>query len=452
VSVHTAPDADLHLSVSGVSTDTRRLLPGQLFVALDGPRHSGEQFVADAARRRAEAAIVHRHVALAADITQIVVPCSRRALGALAAAHRSRTGCPWVAVTGSAGKTTTRDLIAHLLSDANHRAVLRPEQNFNNDIGLPLTILRARPEHEAAVVEIGTNAPGEIGHLAGIAQPDVAVITTIGAAHLQGLGRVEDVAQEKGDLLRALNPYGMAFVPVGVPHRDVLVKDCPAPIRTFGLSVDADIAARVICTAPGEPQRFVIDGAEFVLQAQGLHQVYNAVAAVAVARHLGLSTRECARRIEGFVPPAGRGRVAVEGGVTVIDDTYNANPVSFTAALLMLDRQAAPQQRVIVAGDMAELGDQTIHWHRHVGRIVAQLGARRLITVGHASRELGRAATQAVLPADAWQHFPDTDAAADALRDTVESGDTVLVKGSRSMRLEQLVSALQEQPSIRKAG
>ncbi len=442
------------LEVTGVCTDSREVKPGDLFVAIRGERHDGHRFVDEARRRGAAAALISRPVTLtpgsaAFGLVRLPSLCTRRALGELARKRRTELEMDLrcVAVTGSAGKTTTKDMIAHLLGAAG--PTLKSEASFNNEIGLPLTIFQARPEHRFAVLEIGSNRPGEIRRLAEIAAPHIGVITSIGPAHLEGLGSIEGVACEKSELLGALPASGLAVLPAECPQLEFLIRRNrgAAPVRTFGLVPDADITGRMVPTAMAtrEAATFVLNGnVPVTLALPGLHNVRNALAAAAVGLALGLDEQTCAERLATFQPPAERSAVESVAGVTLIDDAYNANPLSFTTALDILARFPNPSRRVVVAGDMLELGDGSVPWHRRLGRQLAQVGIGRLITVGDVSRETGRAAVRAGLAPARWRHLRDAPAAALAVAAILRDGDTVLVKGSRGVRLGIVSEAIRQ--------
>ena len=446
------------LEVTGVCTDSREVKPGDLFVAIRGERHDGHCFVDEARRRGAAAALISRPVTLtpgSAAFGLVRLPCSRRALGDLARKRRAELNLRCVAVTGSAGKTTTKDMIAHLLGAAG--PTLKSEASFNNEIGLPLTIFQARPEHRFAVLEVGTNRPGEIRRLAEIAAPHIGVITSIGPAHLEGLGSIDGVACEKSELLGALPASGLAVLPAECPRLEFLIRRSAAPVRTFGLVPGADITGRMFPTASDEAATFVFNGkVPVTLALPGLHNIRNALAAAAVGLALGLDEKTCAERLATFQPPTERSAVESVAGVTLIDDAYNANPLSFTTALDILARFPDPSRRVVVAGDMLELGDESVPWHRRLGRQLAQVGIGRLVTVGDASRETGRAAVRAGLAPARWRHLRDASAAAPAVAAILRDGDTVLVKGSRGVRLgivsEAIRQRARETATTRKAG
>lgn len=423
-----------------VSTDTRTLERGALFVALRGERHDGHRFVADAAARGAVGAMVS---ALSdAPLAQILVDDTRAALGALAHAWRESFTIPVVAVTGSAGKTTVKELIAAILAvgpSGRGRRVCVTEGNLNNDIGLPLTLMRLANEHEAAVVELGANHPGEIDRLARIALPTIGVITNAGAAHLEGFGSIEGVARAKGELLDHLPAEGCAVLNADDPHLgEWRARTAARRVLTFGRARGADF------TVIGEP---ALDetGARFTMRAPGGEieialpllgptNVVNALAAAAAAHAAGCGHDEIAAGLARAA--AVRGRMhAVRGraGALVIDDAYNANPASARAALDYLAARAG--QRIFVLGDMLELGPEGPALHAEIGEY-AKGRCDALVAIGPLAR---RAADTFGAAAEAYAEAPD---AARALGAKLAPDVTVLVKGSRAMGLERVVAAL----------
>jgi UDP-N-acetylmuramoyl-tripeptide--D-alanyl-D-alanine ligase len=434
------------IRVRRVTTDSRDAGPGDLFIAIPGERFDGHHFIGDATGKGAVACLCERgRLASAADassIPRLIVPNVIEALGRLAAHYRRHVmpvSTRVIAVTGSNGKTTTKGMIDHVLG-ASLTGRSSPK-SFNNHIGLPLTLLSADRDDRYLVVEIGTNAPGEIASLAAIALPDVAVITSIGEAHLEGLGNVEAVAAEKASLLDHLRPHGLALVNAdrremrahldGVKHGRVM---------TFGFSAMASLKVRV-AHATIDHTNFELDGRCHVdLPVPGAHHATNAAAAFGVARWFGLDPADIVERLETFVPPEGRTTVLDLGGPTVIDDTYNANPASMAAAVSTLEA-CATGRRVMVMGDMLELGARSGVLHRRVVRSVFRAGLEVLVAVGPNTIDAVRllageaGATQLILCENA-------DAASDMVASLMSPSDTVWIKGSRMMELDRVVSYL----------
>ncbi len=437
---------------NGVSTDTRTLRAGQCFVALVGDRLDGHRFLDRAAEGGASVLVVSDANAAKglADYAGavVVVPDTLAALGRLARWYRGRLGGTVIGVTGSCGKTTVKGMTGRVLSGR-----LRgrwAERSFNNAIGVPLTLLASEPEDDYLVVELGTSGPGEMRHLAGIARPDVAVVTCVGPTHLAGLVSVEGVAREKEDLVRALSPDGVAVL----NHDDLRVVAMAgatqAAVRTYGLEGGDVTATEVV--AEGDGMRCTLDsGVPIHLPVPGRHNVLNALAAVAVARLLGVPDEEAAERLAGYRPPEGRLlRQRLPGGPTILDDCYNANPLAVAAALAVLCSGPAGGRRVLILGDMMELGDRSAELHQELGTAVARAGVNLLVTVGTETLATARGAEAVGDLATA--HYADSEAAARELPGLLAPGDVVLVKGSRAMRMERVVEAIRqayERPSAR---
>ncbi|RMG10248.1 MAG: UDP-N-acetylmuramoyl-tripeptide--D-alanyl-D-alanine ligase, partial [Planctomycetota bacterium] len=432
-----------NLRARGVCTDTRALDSEQVFFALRGERFDGAAFVGEAFARGAVACVVDEDAVLPAGVAGPIlrVADARRALGSFAAAHRRRLRCPVVAVTGSAGKTTTKDMI-HTILGAD--GVVCAEKSFNNDVGVPLTLLRADADTRAVVLEVGTNAPGEIDALGRIARPDLAVITCIGASHLEGLGSIEGVAREKLSLLRHVAADGA----VVLSGDDLRLRGAASGVRAargdaavtlcgFGRGLDwrAEVRARgarwrLATWRRGEP------GPDLDLPLPGRHVALDALLALAVAERLGVAPADAARALAAFQAPPGRLNVRELGGVVLIDDTYNANPTSVCASLEAFASLAPPSQRLAVLGTMHELGAEGPARHEAVGRFAARAGLSGLVCVGEGGAALARGARRGGLSAKRVRRVPDAADAADALADWLRPGAHVLFKASRADRLE----------------
>ncbi|UCC30636.1 MAG: UDP-N-acetylmuramoyl-tripeptide--D-alanyl-D-alanine ligase [Phycisphaerales bacterium] len=446
------PDGE-PVRILGVTTDSRRVRPGDLFFAIVGERFDGHRFIAEAASKGAVACVCSRDrfgeggtgdmSAAPAAAPCLAVGDTVEALTRLAAHYRRHVmhdATVVVAVTGSNGKTTTKCMIDHVLSGPfKGRAA---PGSFNNHIGVPLTLLSAERDDHYLVVEIGSNAPGEVEALSAIASPDVAVITSIGEAHLEGLESIDGVAAEKASLLRHVRPDGLAVVNVDRPEiRPHLGAAQRAELLTVGTDASADLRITGVHGDIGNT-RFELDGGYSVeLSMPGVHHAVNAAAAFAVARRFGVGAEEIVGRLRSFTPPEGRTRRLQIGGLTVVDDAYNANPASMTAAVGTL-RQGAPGRCVLVMGDMLELGPQSASLHHRAVGAVLEAGIEVLVAVGatmtNALRLLDgcHRGTRVVSCADAG-------AASDALMTILAPGDTVWVKGSRAMGLDRVVSDLQ---------
>jgi UDP-N-acetylmuramoyl-tripeptide--D-alanyl-D-alanine ligase len=423
------------VAFTAVATDSRRLPAGALFVALTGPNFDGHDFVAAARERGAGAALVERPVA--DPLPQLRVADTRLALGRLAAAWRSRFTGPLIALTGSNGKTTLKEMIAAILRLRG--STLATEGNLNNDLGVPLTLLRLTGEHAYAVIEMGANHHGEIAYLTGLARPDVAVVNNAGPCHLEGFGDVAGVARGKGEIFQGLGPEGVAII-----NRDDVYADYWAGLNAgrrmvdFGLDQPAQVRGRVLDPASNRFRLVAAEGeVEIALPLPGRHNVRNALAAAAATLAVGATLAEIREGLESLRGVGGRmQRLRGRHGGAVIHDAYNANPASLAAALAAVG--AEPGRKWLVLGDMLELGPTAEALHAQSGRDARAAGFERLYAVG----EYGRAAARAF--ADGGIHYENVEALiADLTRD-LENGEPaiVLVKGSRGMRLERVAAAL----------
>ncbi|MFZ5471940.1 MAG: UDP-N-acetylmuramoyl-tripeptide--D-alanyl-D-alanine ligase [Myxococcota bacterium] len=430
-------------SYVSVSTDTRQLAPGSLFVALVGERYDAHDFLPQAAQKGAAGAVVQKGKALPAlpnDFALFEVEDTLRALGGLARFHRLRFQLPVGAITGSNGKTTTKEMAAAIL--ATRGPVLKTEGNLNNEVGVPLTLFGLIPSQVGAVVEMGMNSPGEIARLTEIAQPDAGLVTVIQPAHLHGLGSIEGVAAAKGELFFGLRKGAVAVVNVDDPRAVAQAAKSGARALTFGRADSAEVQLVRIEPKGREGMSVAIryQGEERTIRLGfvGEHNALNAAGAFALAIALGWSAEECVRGLESAKPHQRRLNVLkASGGVTVLDDCYNANPASMAAALQTLAGLSKEGRAVAVLGDMLELGPEEAAEHRVLGKKAAEVakllaffGARS--AEGHQAASLGEAAA----------HFAEVEPLVAWLRERLRPGDVVLVKGSRGMKLERVVSAL----------
>lgn len=423
---------------SGVTTDTRELGPAALFIPLKGERFDGYDFLHQAAQAGATGVLVARDgVQLPEGVAAVRVEDTLAAYGDIARHHRERLGLTVVAVTGSSGKTSTKEAIAALLT--RFMPVGKTHSNHNNEIGVPKTLLTMTPADEAVVVEMGMRGPGEIAYLASVARPDVGVITNVGTAHIGRLGTQEAIARAKGELVRVGGPAMAAVLNADDPLVMAQAADHAGPLVTYSLrSGDATVWAAgkglsfEACWKAGPKQR---EGRMRVtLPMAGAHHRANALAAVAVAWQLGLSLPEAVSFEPTDLP--GRAQVLRAGDVEVVDETYNANPESVRSALAGFCDEPCRGRRIAVLGEMGELGAYAEVGHRAVGDAVRDLPIDKAFTLG----EMGRwIADQAPHKA---AHFMDKPALIAALLDTVRGGDRVFVKGSRSTRMEEIVQAL----------
>ena len=419
---------------SGVSTDTRTLKRGDLFVALVGPHFDGHGFVNEAAGKGAIGALVSRD--LEAGVATVHVTDTRLSLGQLAAHWRRQFQIPVIAVTGSNGKTTVKNMIAAILGEAGPG--LATQGNLNNDIGVPLTLLRLKPGDRHAVIEMGMNHPGEIDYLTKLARPTIALINNAAAAHLAGLGSVEAVARAKGEIYAGLAADGIAVVNADDAYAD-LWRELAAPHRviTFGLDRPADISAEYQLDAGGSTIHLKTPhgGISMRLSLLGRHNVMNALAAGSASLAAGASLADIQAGLEKLKSVSGRLEVKRGwNGARVLDDTYNANPGSLAAGVEVL--KAASGERVLVLGDMGELGEAARDIHRRVGLLAKSLGIERLYAVGELTQDAVEAFGQGA------QHFASHEALIESLRACLHADMTVLVKGSRLMKMERVVAGL----------
>ena len=420
---------------TGISTDTRTLHPGDLFFALHGPSYDGHAFVTEAFRKGACAAVVDREVD--ADGLLIGVGDSLEAFLTLAAAYRMTLGGPVVGVTGSNGKTTVKEMIAHLLGMT--RQVVKSPESYNNSVGVPHTLFSADEQTEFIVLEIGTNHPGEIARLAEVARPNVAVITCVGSSHLEGFGSIDGVAEEKTTILDALRGGGFCVV-----HADPrILSRCHLPderMITFGMEEGADLHPTEVKARRGGGQRFLVRGVPFRLGLLGRWNVLNALAASAVAMKYGVSLEECARRLAGFRALRMRMERLDLAGVVILNDAYNSNPDSASGAIRELSNMESKGRKVAVIGDMLELGGASEECHRRIGRLLADSSVDLVVAVGRQSaaivEELGARRASAA--------FDTVEEMRPRIGDLVREGDMVLLKGSRGMGLERVVAWVRE--------
>jgi UDP-N-acetylmuramoyl-tripeptide--D-alanyl-D-alanine ligase len=441
-----------------ISTDSRSVRRGDLFVALRGDRFDGHEFVPAVLAQGAAGAIVHdeyrlpSHSAAVRRIEERPVPFLfgvRDPLFAyqqLATHYRSRFHIPVVAVTGSNGKTTTKEMVAAVLSQ--RWPVLKTEGNFNNRIGVPNTLLRITARHRAAVIEMGVDQQGQTTRLCEIVRPTIGVITNVGPDHLEFFGSMEGSAQAKAELLDLLPSDGMAMLNADDPYFDYLAARAQCRVMSFGFSEMADVrATRVTSDArhgttfrlhlPGKIRSTIVR-----IKVHGSHNVTNALAAAAVGAGLGLSGSRIAQGLGRFRPAAMRSQVVIHHGVHFINDCYNANPASMKAAVQLLAQWSPARERIAVLGDMLELGPETARMHREVGQFLATQGLSRLIVCGILGRDIAEGARQSGMARALINEAVDAAAAADQLKKIVRQGDVVLVKASRGMKMEQVLHAL----------
>lgn len=444
------------LALDDVLTDSRLVKPGSVFVALRGERFDAHDFLMDVAAQGASAVVVERLVPGLA-VPAIVVPDTRAALGQIAHGWRSLYSVPVIGVTGSNGKTTVKEMLVSILAAAfGEDGYLGTRGNFNNDIGVPLTLFRLAPSHRAAVIEMGMNHPGEIAVLSRIAAPTLGLVNNAQREHQEFMASVEAVARENGAVIRHLPPTGVAVFPSDDDFTALWREEAGArPVLTFGLDDSADVGASYVTGTFGSTLSVNVKGiavpsAQFrvELAAVGEHNVRNALAATACALGAGIAVDAVVRGLQAFAPVNGRlQRKQAVSGALVIDDTYNANPDSVRAAIDVLAGIATP--RVLVLGDMGEVGDQGPQFHREIGAYARARGVQCFYALGELAREAidayrntpGDGAAQAA-------HFADIDALNGAVTLAAPAGATVLVKGSRFMKMERVVQHLVNVESV----
>lgn len=432
--------------VKAVSTDSRKIEPGQLFVALRGDRFDAHDFLAAVRDAGAAGALVDRlgYTHRGGVLPCVVVSDTRVALGRLAAWWRARFTIPVIGVTGSNGKTTVKELCAAILraqaecDGAAPDAVTATLGNLNNDIGMPMMLLRINAVHRAAVIEMGMNHPGEIAYLAGIARPTVALVNNAQRAHLEGVGSLGDVATEKGAIYGGLGEDGVAIINADDPHADYWRGlNAGRRVLTFGLDHAADVTAEYELTAMRAKVSLHTPAGScgVLLSVPGLHNVRNALAATAATLAAGVSLEAVARGLAGYTGTKGRLQIRhTESGALLLDDTYNANPDSVRAGVDVL--AMTPGRTIFVFGDMGETGDNAAQYHDEIGGYAKSQGVDLMFVLGEhaeiAARNFG----------DGGRHFGDIDTLIAALRAELTADTVVLVKGSRFMKMERVVDAI----------
>ena len=432
----------LDLEFAAVSTDSRSIMPGDLFVALHGDKFDGSQYVSLATEKGAVAALVNAssYHGEAMPCPIVLVKDTRLALGKLSGYWRDQFAIPLVAITGSNGKTTVKEMLSAILREAtgSEEEVLSTQGNFNNDIGMPLTLLRLRKQHKYAVIEMGMNHSGEIDYLTRLASPDVAIINNAGSAHIANLGSLEAIAQAKGEIFAGLVKGGIAIINADenfAPMWRVLAGT--HPIIEFALDSSAEISARVQHSDFKQIIKFNTSLGHFsaTLNVPGLHNARNALAATAAAVALKVAPTKIAAGLEKFAGVAGRlQRLNALKNAVVIDDSYNPNPMSLVAAIEVLVQ--ATGKKILVLGDMGELGIEASKMHAEMGKEAKRLGVNQLFAIGelssYAVKEFGTGA----------QHFQNIETLVEALKQEMGKDCTILVKGSRFMKMERVVKEL----------
>jgi len=430
-------------TITRVCTDSRQAQSGDLFIALSGEKFDGHDYLDEVARKGAVAVVVERTKVLKLSCAVVAVEDPRQALGKFAAWYRRDFHLPVIAVGGSNGKTTTKELIASVLRQ--RFKTLWSEASFNNDIGVPLTLLKLDVGHEAAVLEVGTNHPGELAPLVRMIQPQFGVLTNLGREHLEFFGDLKGVADEEGWLAELLPASGKLFVHGDGPELESILSRTRAKVTRVGLAANDDWRARDV-KVDDAGATFQVETAdadfcgEYRVNLLGRHQVMNSLLAVAVGAELGLMRKEIQSGLAGCQPSKMRMQVWTANGVRVLDDAYNANADSVLAALETLKEFPCHGRRVAVLGEMAELGPHSAEAHAEVGRRAAATHVDQLFAVGKMAGVMGAAARAAGLMH--VTELGEAETSASAVKHFVRSGDVVLIKASRAARLERVGEAL----------
>ncbi len=430
--------------ISNICTDSRKVADGDLFIAIRGERFDGHDFVPAAFEKGAAGCVVSRDVDVPEGRFAIRVSDTVKALGDIARYYRSGFPVKMIAITGSVGKTTTKDMVASVLSRSY--SVLKSEGNFNNEIGLPQTLLKIDETHEFAVVEMGMRGLGEIRYLTTIARPDIAIITNIGISHIERLGSRQKILEAKLEILEGLPQNGIVILNGDdnmlsalkglLPYRTVFyaLEDknadyCAYNIKTEGMAVYFSV-------------RIKNDEYDVYLPAPGIHNVYNALAAIAAGAETGMEPSEIISGIASYSSGEMRLDIRDLNGITIINDAYNASPSSMEAALRVMKELGQGRRMIAVLGDMLELGEYAETAHYDVGRLAARTGVDHLLATGHFAVKYCEGAVAAGISEENARHFEDNRGVIEYLKNIVKSGDIILVKGSRAMKMEEVAEAL----------
>lgn len=434
--------------IRSITIDSRTVGPEALFVPLKGTRTDGHAFIPAAFDAGAVAALAQRDMSkvsgVRADAALIEVDDTLRALGDIAGWWRDRCSATIVAITGSNGKTSTKEMAWSILS--RRFACFRTPGNFNNLIGLPLTLCGVLPSHAVAILEMGMSEPGEIKRLCAIGKPHIGLITNIGPSHLEHLKTIDAVARAKGELFESLPESGTAIVNIDDTHAAALASRTRARILTFGINSGEVTVAGSCNFMNGSGARFTLQAsgrrAEVRLAVPGRHFVSNALAAAAIAQALDIDIQDIVAGLESFQGVPGRMQLLSVGDVRIINDSYNANPASMHQALQVLASLPGARRRIAVLGDMLELGERSAEYHREVGTFVASLGIDYLLVTGEFAKETGIGARAGGMPAQRIVCRDDAAELGRELLNIMDSGDAILVKGSRGARMERIIEVL----------
>lgn len=439
---------------SGFSIDSRTVAPGECFFAIKGPHFNGHQFIAEALKKGAVLAVASAEARfpIAPDWPVIIVDDTLLALQRLATYARRKWGKAVIGITGSTGKTTTKE-ITSLLLQARYR-IFKTAGNFNNDYGLPLSILNLREEHEMAVLELGMSRSGEIARLSQIAHPDVGVVTNVRPVHLKNFKSIQKIALAKRELIENLSARGIAVLNNDDVHVRKFGRTFPGKVLTFGLDATATYHASEVRVLGLEGSEFRLDhkskGHLLRLPLIGVHNVVNALPAVAVAHHLGLGFETISESLRSLKPASGRGEVLrFQEGFSVLNDSYNSNPAAMEAITRFAKAVSGFRRKILLAGEMLELGPKAEEFHRDCGKQAAAARFDVIVGVQGSAALISQAAQEAGYPASACPFFPDSTAAGEWLTRQVKHGDFIVVKGSRGVKTEKAIEILRRDHAIK---
>lgn len=417
--------------ILGITTDSRDVKEGDLYIALKGERVDGHSFLASVAKNGSSCALVSEPE-INLDFQQVQVKDPQKTIGQIANAWRKQFNIPVIGITGSNGKTSTKDLLVHVLQSSYD--VHATQGNFNTTIGLPLTLLQLNDEHTVSILEMGASIPGEIEVLCEIAEPTHGIITNIAPAHLEGFGSIETIAREKEALFRSLGK-GVSFV--NQADNRIVGMDIEGESITFGLTPDCDFPADIHQEEDGS-LTLILDAHDIPTESQNLSFIKNIIAVSAIAVTLGVEWKNVINQIQSFSPPTGRCQVKQYNDVTVIDDTYNANLISSLAALDYLKAFSGNGRRIFVFGDMFELGPTSTDQHRQIGEKCTELGLDGVFTLGENTIHTDSAINNGIQ----HEHFENKNELIDSLKKLIHSGDKILFKGSRGMAMEKVIQGV----------
>lgn len=444
----------------GISTDSRLVGKGNIFVALKGEKFDGHDFFQAALDKGAAGVVVHdeqkiKQTGVNTAVAVIKVADTLAALGDLAHEWRRKFSMPVIGLTGSSGKTTTKEMIAAIIGQKKN--VMKTEGNLNNLIGLPQTIFRINDEYELVILEMGTNTRGEIKQLTQIAEPDIGLITNIGPAHLEGFGSIDGVREEKGDLFYNMDKNGIAIINIDDEHVRIIAEKWKGRRITFGMSSNVDVSAKDIGKNSAKGMHFnLVIGTKIQkveMKTVGIHHVYNAMAAAATARAVGINDEMIADGLMAFRPFSGRMEIIKLGnGAYLLDDSYNANPSSVREALMTVKDLKNYHNCYVFLGDMLELGVAADEMHRRIGMLIATIGVKALFLQGDFSAVTAAGAMEGGLPSQNIYFSSASEENMNYLKKNLKKGDWILVKGSRRMKMEKIAAKIYEDFGGEKTG